>query len=542
MDLRRKTLTRNLTLFLSLINVLVLGCFGAVSYMVNVRQSHEALREKLEINAENLTDVLAIPLWNYDSPTIEFVGKAYVEAGSVDRLTVYTDLNEEIFSLGAERQPEDVTLSRRVTYQGEAVGLLEVALRSGRDEIRRQVLGFYGTAVGAIVILVVVFTVLIMNRGLQAPLARLREGIGKISEGQYDIRLRSDRHEDINDIITDINLMAAQIQERKELQEREIRKREAAEKNLQELNRELEARVEQRTAELRRVNQAQEESLNMLKEAQDMLVETEKMAALGSLVAGLAHEINTPVGISITAVSHLDHKLEELKEKYSSSAMKQSDFEGFLETASESTRMIDRNIHRAAELISSFKQVAVDQSRDDKRLFNMREYLDDILLSLKPELKKRNPRVVIDCPPDLEVYSMPGVFSQVITNFVMNALNHAFGEDAEDPELTITVSAGEEGMLLSFQDNGRGMDEETVKHVFEPFYTTKRGSGGTGLGLNIVYNLVSFRLKGQLRCSSKPGEGTSFILTCPLASSEEGSAGAGDAKASEAGAPGTGEA
>lgn len=251
-----------------------------------------------------------------------------------------------------------------------------------------------------------------------------------------------------------------------------------------------------------------------LRRAQKQLIQSEKMAALGRLVAGVAHEINTPVGIGVTAVSHLAEKTKELVELYKEGNMKRGDLERFLKLAWESAEMTLKNLNNASELINNFKLVAADQTNNKKRKFNVKEYLDDIIISLKPKLSKTDHTVMINCDEDLEIDNYPGAISQIITNFVMNSLIHGF-EDKDDGQIKIQVLEEDEFIKLRYSDDGAGLPEEHINKIFEPFFTTKRGQGGTGLGLNLIYNIVNNILKGDIECKSTIGEGVSFIIKIP---------------------------
>jgi len=229
----------------------------------------------------------------------------------------------------------------------------------------------------------------------------------------------------------------------------------------------------------------------------------------------VAHEINTPVGVGVTAASHLEARTKAMLAQYQDGALKRSSLEEFLGVCDESTRMILVNLRRASDLIRSFKQVAVDRSTEERRVFGLRDYLEEVLLSLKPHLKNSAIAVELFCDPDIELDSYPGAFSQILTNLVMNALLHAY-DPGQAGNITITCAREGQRLRFAFADDGKGIAPEHLDKIFEPFYTTKRGRGGTGLGLHILYNIVTQRLSGTVRCESAPGRGTTFILDVPL--------------------------
>lgn len=279
-------------------------------------------------------------------------------------------------------------------------------------------------------------------------------------------------------------------------------------KELFDLNKDLELRVAERTAEL-------EDSIIMIKEAQVKLVQSEKMAALGGLVAGVAHEINTPVGVGITAASHMETATKEFQKLFNTEKMKKSDLQSFLATSREASRILLTNLMRAAQLIQGFKQVSVDQNTGGKREINFKEYIDKILMSLHPKIKLTKHNILVDCPEHLLVDTYPGAISQILTNLIMNSLTHAYEED-DDGDIAIKVREKSRFIDVEYRDDGKGIDKEHINHVFDPFFTTKRASGGTGLGMNIVYNLVTQKLGGQINCESTLGEGTLFHFTIEI--------------------------
>lgn len=264
----------------------------------------------------------------------------------------------------------------------------------------------------------------------------------------------------------------------------------------------------------REYQQSLEESLDKLHRTQKEMIHSAKMAALGDLVAGVAHEVNTPIGVCVTASSFLAERTRQLRDLYEKGEMKRSDLEKYLTLAEESSASVLTNLERAAELVQSFKKVAADQSSEEKRSFELKSYLEQILVSLRPQFKRTPHTVHMDCPEGLTLDSYPGAIMQIVTNLIMNSLIHGFA-DGLPGEIFIKVEPVGDAVALSYRDTGVGMDKEQRDRIYDPFYTTKRGSGGTGLGMNIVYNLVTQTLKGTILLETSPGQGAVFLLTLP---------------------------
>lgn len=255
-----------------------------------------------------------------------------------------------------------------------------------------------------------------------------------------------------------------------------------------------------------------------LKEAQQSMVQSEKLASLGGLVAGVAHEINTPVGITLTSASTLLDATERLHKAMMEGAMKKSEIMAYIDTASEGSRLIMKNAERAAHLIQSFKQVAADQTSEQRRHYELKEYIEEVMSSLHPKFKMRQGQkpvqVKVLCPEPIELDGYPGAMAQVLTNLTMNSLTHAF-KAVEQGEIEITAEQRGDMVSLKFSDNGCGIPPAYLGKIFDPFFTTNRDNGGTGLGLNIVYNILNKQFGGTIAVQSEVGKGTCFTLKFP---------------------------
>jgi signal transduction histidine kinase len=255
-------------------------------------------------------------------------------------------------------------------------------------------------------------------------------------------------------------------------------------------------------------------TLDQLRDTQGELVRQEKLASLGGLVAGIAHEINTPLGICMTATTHVQDEMKNWRAWNEAGTFDPTRIEVMLDDLGVVMHILDNNIRRGAELVRSFKQIAVDQSSGQRRAFDLAEYLDEIVLSLKPKLKHAPCSVKVECPRGIGMDSFPGALSQVVTNLVMNSLLHAF-EERSNGEIAIRAAAEGAEVLLEVADNGVGMRAEDLRRFFDPFFTTRRGSGGTGLGAHIVFNQITRVLGGTIRVTSAPGMGTQVQMRLP---------------------------
>lgn len=248
--------------------------------------------------------------------------------------------------------------------------------------------------------------------------------------------------------------------------------------------------------------------------AQERLVGTEKMAALGGLVAGITHDVNTPIGIGVTATSFLQERLTQLENAYNEKTLTPKALEEFINEAKQSTSLLTSNLDRASELIVSFKQIAVDQASEAIRTINFKDYLNEVIRSLNPNLKKTSHSINLDCPEHLILNLPAGAISQIFTNLILNSLIHGF-EGVTSGVIDIKITCDDTNLMIDYKDNGKGVTQEQLKKLFDPFFTTKRDEGGSGLGTHILFNLVKQTLNGSISASSAPGEGLRYAIQFP---------------------------
>jgi PAS domain S-box-containing protein len=267
--------------------------------------------------------------------------------------------------------------------------------------------------------------------------------------------------------------------------------------------------------EMRRAREAAEQALEHLRETQASLIEAEKLAALGRLVAGVAHEINNPVGSGLTVASTLQRRYELFAAELSGGNLRRSVLTEFLDGVRDASVQLVANLNRASALVQSFKQVAADRSRLERRLFDLGELTEQVLVGLRPELRKRGLALDLVCEPDLMMDSLPGPYGLVLSNLVLNSVVHAFPEGAAGTIGFRAQRIDDGNVEIVVSDNGCGMSAQIRRQAFDPFFTTRRHEGATGLGLHIVHSMVVERLEGRLALESEPGVGTTFRLILP---------------------------
>ena len=434
------------------------------------------------------------PYWALvDVQALRDDGGRIVKYVSVQREITYLKRTEEALRLSESRLTEAQALAR--------VGSWELDLVSGRYTASAEALRIYGLAPGRTDVTVAELAQFFDEEGR----ARLREVRGRaLAElGHYRIQVLLhlpdgiERHAEVRGAVhsddgVKAHRIVGTIQDITELRQ--------AEAELQQLNESLEQRVQERTREI--------------EQTQARLVQAEKLAALGGLVAGISHEVNTPLGSALTSATALQEDLRALQRDYAAGAIRRSSLEHYLGRAGQGFDIVVGNLMRAADLVRSFKQVAVDQASDAPRRIDLASYLDEVVLSLQPSFRGRAVRVLNDSEPGLSLITHPGAISQIVSNLLLNALNH--GYDALDSgQVRLCARRAGEWIEIDCADDGRGIPRDIRSRIFDPFFTTRRGSGGSGLGLHVVYNLVTGRLGGDITLLESDTPGTAFRIRFP---------------------------
>ena len=392
-----------------------------------------------------------------------------------------------------------------VQLQEQTLGSLymQVSLHRIKDEVRNA-----ATIAGGAILLALLITFWLarqLSNSLLSPIYQLRKVITAVTSNQdYSQRVRDKFAAELGELVDAFNTMldviTAYNQQRKENEQKVVK-----------LNLELEQRVYERTLQLT-------ETIDNLKATQMKLIEQEKLASLGSLVAGVAHEINTPVGVAVTASSHLRYVLQQSEAEFQKGLLSKQSLQNFYREMHESADIISRNLDRAAEQITSFKMVAVDQSSEETRVFMLKDYVKQVILSLRPHFKNTQHQVELDISEDLKLDSYPGYFSQIFTNLLMNSLIHGFA-DKNDGKVLVKAVLNGNSLHIDYYDNGKGIDPKVKAKIFDPFVTTNRHNGGSGLGTYILYNMITQALKGHIILKEDVDEGVHFFISIPILNS-----------------------
>ncbi len=479
--------------FISLPFTLLAGVIYAAAIIYIESQSLKATQlGQVKTQMQQLAKVVAIPTWNLDQQFINNYLTQYAQDPHILCIELMSDANfTEKSPTGCQHPEEDEVelFSEPIIFEEQYIGVVVASFRVELDNDRLKfiLLSRIPTALVALLsIFIVVF--LVFRRWVVTPIESIMSSIEASQKDGKHHPVNWHSEDEIGTLVDTFN----QAQLKQVLHD------------------------EMLTSERDKAEQALEE----LKHTQSQLVESEKMASLGSLVAGISHEINTPLGVARTSASYVEDSVKQLETAFYEGTLTKNEMKEFIDSFNDGIHLMTANLVRASELMTSFKQVSADQSYDQARNFNLNEYLQETLYTLKPNLKRYQVAILLDCSEDINIHSFPGAISQIMTNLIMNSLMHAYST-MDNGCIRIEAREIEDNIEIIYSDDGSGMSEETCKKIFDPFYTTKRGNGGTGLGMHIIYNLISHKLKGSIDVSSTLGQGTTFNIVLPKHVSDE---------------------
>lgn len=571
-SLSRKLLTKVLSVYFILTFVVTFGQIVAEYF-----NTKNHINGELETLQQTFSGSLTRAIWELNTQQALIIADGLLAIPSIEGIIVRDDSGAVITQLGryidiqqrfsTQLVREGVRLTEQQSgifgytfplifeFSGRATQVGDVTLFSSRavviDRIKVGIYFLIGNAMLKTTFLIILFS-LAFRKQLTVPLTELTQQIEDLELDNLDgakVEIQHDDTSELSVMADAFNRLIGRVQDYKHqlettqkqlmlsnekldqqnlMLEQEVARKTSglsqAMMDLQQQKQELEVKQQSLREEIERRRHTEdalrgkqtelEKTVDDLKQAQDRLVQSEKMAALGGLVAGITHEVNTPVGIGVTATSFLAEKITALEQAYNDKTLSPKVLEHFIEEAKQGSELLQSNLVRASELIASFKQIAVDQTSEAIRTINLAEYLHEIIRSLQPNFKKTRHQIEVNCPDNIMLNCPAGAISQIFTNLLMNSLIHGF-EDMQEGVIRITVLDEDNNVDIKYSDNGKGLEPEQLDKLFHPFFTTKRDQGGSGLGTHITYNLVRQTLEGSIQVNSEPGKGLHYHICFP---------------------------
>ncbi len=455
-----------------------------------------------------LAQSMSTPIWHVDLPAAESFVNSLMSNPDVIRVRVEDAALGPFIVVEKPVPPggELVREERPVLRDGATIGRITIEMTT--TYVKQQFLGKLVTATVALVMQVLIsfgLLFLLFEHRLMRPLRQLLGDAKRLSSGELTEPVAVIRHDEMGALAEGLDTMRENLNEQIS--------------HVRDLNATLEQRVSERTQSLNAANQELVSAMAALKTAHDEIQRSERLAALGALVAGVAHELNTPIGNCVTVASTLQDISQQFA-RTSATGLTRSALASFIDNTEHASELLTRNLNVAVDLIRSFKQVAVDRTRAQRREFQLDAMVAETILILSPGFKRSHHQIQVDVPSGIAMTSYPGQLGQILTNLINNAVLHGFDEDRPGIILIRARLLSADSVELVVADDGVGIPEVNLRRIFDPFFTTRLGQGGSGLGLNIVYNLMKDVLGGTVQVQSTPGSGTRFILVMPRVASE----------------------
>jgi two-component system NtrC family sensor kinase len=502
---------RSMSLRSAIIAAVFFGLIGSAVFLIpyNISSIDASARQKQAEDHQRLVNILAViqsePLWQITPEIARTSSEVVYSDPRITSIEVYSLPDRKKFlSLSRKEQQKGPfsTLTRPIKHDDKVIGLVELTISDDLliEDERAAFVRYAITALSSFIIAVVLI-IFVLQKRLVEPIKGLVRESEKLSIGELSNPIILNRSDEIGHL-------AQTMDATRQALARSFSELEIKNNQLTDYSNTLETKVRLRTAEL-------ETALQNVNNAHQELTRVERMASLGSMVAGVAHELNTPIGNCLLVASTLESEVNKFSAAFHGNAMRKSELEKFVSCATESSTLLLRGLNQAAHLVGDFKQVAVDQSSAQRRQFNLHTMMLELTSLLMPGLSKTPYTLVLDIPTDIELDSFPGPLGQVFTNMITNSVTHGFNERDHGNMRIAAIQAGDK-VKMTFTDDGYGIPPEILHRIYEPFFTTRFGTGGSGLGLSITYNIVSNVLGGEISAQSAPNQGCTFTITIPL--------------------------
>ncbi|RZQ54133.1 HAMP domain-containing histidine kinase [Pseudoalteromonas phenolica] len=516
-----------------LVTALCLSLSISISTYLDVKEQKQLIINKLDMIADIIAFNAQITLIFEDRKTEEKRLKSFSKVELVKNIHIYdiddvtkkpvffTSYNAsktppvplKVGSIEELKQPRItdnyIELIKPVEYEGKIEGY--VYIRGSLERLNKYINN--KILIDILLTLIVLLLVLLVARSIQKRIATPIEDLSLLLQDvsknhNYNTRASSSYIEELNTLSNNLNIMLSRTQN-------QIERHEADKQEINQLNQSLEEKVNQRTIALREANQELLNTLERMHQYQNQIVESEKMASLGQMVAGVAHEVNTPIGLGVTGSTLLRDKLTDIQAAFEQKTLTSKQLERFINDGVENLDLIYRNLNRAADLISNFKRVAVSQDTEISADVNVKSLLNNILIAMNAEISLKSPDIELSLPDNLTISSKAGPLQQIFEQLISNSLIHGFEEGANN-NIKIEAQTNSRNLELTYSDNGSGVPVSIRKRIFDPFVTTKRGEGGSGLGMHLVYNLVTQALDGSITLDEDYTDGSRFVISLPL--------------------------